>query len=72
MEIIEDRHGKSSLIITSQLPVSAWFDVIGDKTIADAILDRIVHDAHRMELHGESMRKRRSPASDNKTGIDTF
>jgi len=72
MEIIEDRHGKTSLIITSQLPVSAWFDVIGDKTIADAILDRIVHDAHRMELQGESMRKKRSPACENKTAIDTF
>lgn len=59
MEIIEDRHGKTSLIITSQLPVSKWYEVIGEKTIADAILDRIVHDAHRMELKGESMRKRR-------------
>ncbi|MFS2186187.1 IS21-like element helper ATPase IstB [Mucilaginibacter sp. Mucisp84] len=60
MEIIEDRHGKTSLIITSQLPVSKWFEVIGEKTIADAILDRIVHDAHRIELKGESMRKKRS------------
>ena len=59
MEIIEDRHGKTSLIITSQLPVSKWYEVIGEKTIADAILDRIVHDAHRMELKGESMRRRR-------------
>lgn len=59
MEIIEDRHGKTSLIITSQLPVSKWHEVIGEKTIADAILDRIVHDAHRLELTGESMRKKR-------------
>ncbi len=59
MEIIEDRHGKTSLIITSQLPVSKWYDVIGEKTIADAILDRIVHSAHRIELKGESMRKKR-------------
>jgi DNA replication protein DnaC len=59
MEIIEDRHGKTSLIITSQLPVSKWHEVIGEKTIADAILDRIVHDAHRMELTGESMRRKR-------------
>jgi DNA replication protein DnaC len=59
MEIIEDRHGKTSLIITSQLPVSKWYEVIGEKTIADAILDRIVHDAHRIELKGESMRKKR-------------
>jgi len=61
MEIIEDRHGKSSLIITSQLPVSKWHEVIGEKTIADAILDRIVHNAHRIELRGESMRKKRKP-----------
>jgi DNA replication protein DnaC len=61
MEIIEDRHGKSSLIITSQLPVAKWHDVIGEKTIADAILDRIVHSAHRIELRGESMRKKRKP-----------
>ena len=60
MELIEDRHGKTSLIITSQLPVSKWFEVIGEKTIADAILDRIVHDAHRVELKGESMRKKRT------------
>ena len=59
MEIIEDRHGKTSLIITSQLPVSKWHEVIGEKTIADAILDRIVHDAHRLELTGESLRKKR-------------
>lgn len=72
MEIIEDRHGKTSLIITSQLPVSAWYDVIGDKTIADAILDRIVHDAHRMEMNGESMRKKRSVQLENKTKIDTY
>ncbi|GAA4445236.1 hypothetical protein GCM10023091_36590 [Ravibacter arvi] len=52
MEIIEDRHGKVSLIITSQLPISKWHEVIGEKTIADAILDRIVHDAHRIELKG--------------------
>jgi DNA replication protein DnaC len=59
MEIIEDRHEKMSLIITSQLPVGAWFEMIGDKTIADAVLDRIVHNAHRIEATGESMRKTR-------------
>jgi DNA replication protein DnaC len=58
MEIIEDRHGKRATIITSQLPVKQWHDVIGEKTIADAILDRIVHDAHRIELKGESLRKK--------------
>lgn len=59
MEIIEDRHKKASMIITSQLPVNFWHEVIGEKTIADAILDRIVHDAHRIELKGESLRKTR-------------
>lgn len=58
MEIIEDRHGKGSVIVTSQLPVSKWYDVIGDKTMADAILDRIIHQSHRVELSGESMRKK--------------
>ena len=58
MEIIEDRHGKGSVIVTSQLPVSKWYDIIGDKTMADAILDRIIHQAHRIELKGESMRKK--------------
>ena len=57
MEIVEDRHKKASMIITSQLPVNCWHEVIGEKTIADAILDRIVHDAHRIELKGESLRK---------------
>ena len=59
LEIIEDRHGKGSVIITSQLPVSGWYDIIGEKTVADAILDRIVHEAHRIDLMGESMRKTR-------------
>ncbi len=58
MEIIEDRHGKSATIITSQLPVKQWYDIIGEKTFADAILDRIVHSAHRIELKGESLRKK--------------
>ena len=56
MEIIEDRHAKKSTIIASQLPVQAWHDVIGEKTIADAILDRLVHSAHRIDIKGESMR----------------
>lgn len=59
MEIIEDRHGKSTTIITSQVPVSLWHDIIGEQTIADAILDRIVHDAHRIEMHGESLRRKK-------------
>lgn len=58
LEIIEDRHGKKSTIITSQLPTEKWHEAIGDATIADAILDRIVHTAHRIELKGGSMRKK--------------
>ena len=58
MEIIEDRHGQKSTIFTSQVPVNKWHEIIGEKTIADAILDRIVHDAHRLELKGESLRKK--------------
>lgn len=58
MEIIEDRHGKRSTIIASQLPVGAWHDIIGEKTLADAILDRLVHSAHRIDIKGGSMRKK--------------
>ena len=65
MEIIEDRHGKTSTIITSQVPVKQWYEIIGEKTIADAILDRIVHDAQRIELKGESMRKRKTELETN-------
>lgn len=57
LQIIEDRHNKHSTIITSQLPVSTWHQYINEDTIADAILDRIIHQAHRIELTGESMRK---------------
>jgi DNA replication protein DnaC len=67
LEIIEDRHKKASMIITSQLPVNCWHEVIGEKTIADAILDRIVHDAHRIELKGESLRKTRVKLKDIET-----
>ena len=58
MEIIEDRHGKKSTIIASQLPVSKWHDIIGERTLADAILDRLVHTAHRIDIKGESMRRK--------------
>lgn len=63
-EVIEDRHGLSSTIVATQLPVNLWHDNIKDPTIADAILDRIVHSAHRIELMGESMRKLRKPLTD--------
>ncbi|MCP4937394.1 MAG: ATP-binding protein [bacterium] len=57
MEIVEDRYENGSIIITSQPPVEAWHDVIGEPTIADAILDRIVHNAHRLKLDEESLRR---------------
>jgi DNA replication protein DnaC len=63
MEIFEDRHGKRSTILTSQLPVKMWYEIIGEQTVADAILDRIVHDAHRIELKGESLRKQKKTES---------
>lgn len=63
LEIVEDRTGRGSLVITSQVPVNRWHEVIGDPTLADAILDRIIHAAYRIELDGDSMRKPRS-ASD--------
>jgi DNA replication protein DnaC len=59
MEIIEDRHGKASTIIASQLPVESWYDVLGEETLADAIMDRLVHTAYRIELRGENLRKNR-------------
>jgi DNA replication protein DnaC len=58
LEVIEDRHGATSTLITSQLPIENWHDHIGDPTIADAILDRIIHSAHRIQLKGGSMRKK--------------
>ena len=59
MDLVEDRHDRASIIIASQIPVSKWFDIIGEGTIADAILDRIVHSAHRIDLKGESLRKKK-------------
>ena len=57
MEIVDDRHDRASTIITSQVPVDHWHEHIGNPTIADAVLDRLVHGAHRLDLHGESIRK---------------
>ena len=61
LEILEDRYGRRSTIVTSQLPVDQWHDVIGDPTYADAVLDRLVHNAHRIDLTGESLRRTRKP-----------
>lgn len=58
LEVIEDRHGIVSTIVTSQLPIKAWHETVGDPTIADAILDRLVHNAHKISLKGDSMRKK--------------
>lgn len=58
LQMIEDRHGRASTIITSQLPVAKWFDYIAEPTLADAIMDRLVQHVHRLELKGESMRKK--------------
>ena len=58
LQILEDRYGKKSMVITSQLPVGNWYDYIGESTIADAIMDRVSGNAHRFDLKGESLRKR--------------
>ena len=60
MEIMEDRHSKKSTIIATQLPIQQWHEIIGENTVADAILDRLVHNAHRIVLKGESMRRKKS------------
>jgi DNA replication protein DnaC len=60
LEIVDDRHGRASTVVTSQLPVGHWHEHIGNPTIADAVLDRLVHTAHRIELKGESLRKQRT------------
>ena len=57
LEIVEDRYEKRSTILTSQIPLDLWYDLIGNPTIADAVLDRLVHNAYRIELSGESLRK---------------
>jgi len=58
LEVIEDRHGTRSTLITSQLPISSWYDYLNNPTIADALLDRLLSGAHRIELKGESLRKK--------------
>ena len=61
LELLEDRHAVRSTVVTSQFPVDTWHDAVGDPTLADAILDRLVHKAYKLELKGDSMRKRRRP-----------
>lgn len=68
LEIMDDRYNQSSTLITSQLPVNLWHEAIGDATLSDAILDRIIHNAHRIEMSGDSMRKKQaSDLSNNDT-----
>jgi DNA replication protein DnaC len=62
LEIIDDRYDRGSLIITSQVPVDRWYETVGDPTLAEAILDRVIHSAQRIELKGESLRKQRAAA----------
>jgi DNA replication protein DnaC len=64
LEIVEDRYDRGSILITSQIPVDRWYEIIGNPTLADAILDRVVHNAYRIDLTGESLRKRRVPLLD--------
>jgi len=66
LEILEDRHSSHSTIVTSQVPIEHWHELIGDPTLADAILDRLIHNAYRITLKGESMRKKRSPLTQEK------
>ena len=63
LEIVDDREGKGSLLITSQVPIGRWHEIIGDPTLGDAILDRVIHRSYRIELKGESLRKRQALAA---------
>ena len=67
LEIVDDRYDKGSLLITSQVPVAQWHDIIANPTLGDAILDRIIHNAHRIELKGDSLRR---PADQKKKGLN--
>ena len=60
LEIMEDRHGRGATLITSQLPTTHWHEAIGAPTLADAILDRLLHNAHKLQIKGESMRKKQA------------
>src|SRR5271163_2222055 len=64
LEIVEDRYGRGATLITSQIPVDRWHDLIGEPTLADAILDRTIHNAHRLQLSGDSLRKKAATTPD--------
>ncbi len=61
LEVVEDRHGNRSTLLTSQLPIASWHEYLGDPTVADALLDRLLSNANRIELKGELMRKKEKP-----------
>lgn len=65
LEVLEDRYGNRSTLVASQIPVKEWHTLIGDPTMADAILDRVIHNAHRLELTGDSMRKKNTDLTDS-------
>ncbi|TSA05862.1 MAG: hypothetical protein D4R73_12135 [Deltaproteobacteria bacterium] len=65
LEILDDQYNQGSTLISSQFPITAWHDTIGEPTIADAILDRLIHQAHKINLKGDSMRKILSPLTQN-------
>lgn len=67
-EVLDDRYDRRSTLVTSQLPVEHWYEALGDPTLADAILDRLVHNAHKLTLQGESLRKQRHPNGDPAAG----
>jgi DNA replication protein DnaC len=69
MEVIEDRHGRRSTLIASQLPIEHWHEYIGEATIADAVLDRLLHGAHRLKLSGDSMRKSKEKLTDRDRSV---
>lgn len=69
MEVIEDRHGRRSTLIASQLPIEHWHEYIGEATIADAVLDRLLHGAHRLNLSGDSMRKNKEKLTDRDRSV---
>ena len=66
LEILEDRHGLRSTLVASQLPTDNWHDIIGNPTLADAILDRLIHNAYKINLKGESMRKQKTKLTQTK------
>ena len=68
LEIIEDRHGARSTLVTSQLPISLWHEYIGEPTVADAVLDRLLQNAFRMELKGESLRRTKTDLTEVAVG----